>query len=419
MKESSHGSGSSLRHHKLRSLLVVSEVSLALVLLIGASLLIRTFVALRAVDPGFNAHRVWTAEMALNGPRYETTAGVAQVLRDGRERLDATPGVVAAAATNALPLVGGFGLPFSIVGKPPQDGPYTGGATYISVTPGYFDALGIPLLHGRDFAAGDTTGAQGVAIINQSMARRYWKNGENPIGQQIVIGHGIGPQFEEPARLIVGIVGDVRDMGLNLDPPPTMISPLAQLPDGMTQLNSKFAPFTWVVRTQQEPLTMTATLSEQLRKASGGLPVARVRSMEEVVSRSTARQDFNMLLLSIFGGSALLLAAIGIYGLMAYSVQQRTQEIGIRMAMGADRRRITGMVVWQGMRLALAGVVLGVGAAFWLSRLVASWLYGVKQWDPTVFVSVPLVLTAVALLAVWLPAQRAARLDPMEALRTE
>jgi ABC-type antimicrobial peptide transport system permease subunit len=208
-------------------------------------------------------------------------------------------------------------------------------------------------------------------------------------------------------------------MGLNLDPPPTMISPLAQLPDGMTQLNSKFAPFTWVVRTQQEPLTMTATLSEQLRKASGGLPVARVRSMEEVVSRSTARQDFNMLLLSIFGGSALLLAAIGIYGLMAYSVQQRTQEIGIRMAMGADRRRITGMVVWQGMRLALAGVVLGVGAAFWLSRLVASWLYGVKQWDPTVFVSVPLVLTAVALLAVWLPAQRAARLDPMEALRTE
>jgi ABC-type antimicrobial peptide transport system permease subunit len=156
-----------------------------------------------------------------------------------------------------------------------------------------------------------------------------------------------------------------------------------------------------------------------LRQASGGFPVARVRSMEEVVVRSTARQDFNMLLLSIFGGSALILAAIGIYGLMAYSVQQRTQEIGIRMAMGADRGRITKMVVWQGMRLTIIGVVVGVAAAFWLAKLVASLLYGVKQWDPLVFISVPLVLSGVALFAVWLPALRASKLNPMEALRTE
>jgi ABC-type antimicrobial peptide transport system permease subunit len=164
---------------------------------------------------------------------------------------------------------------------------------------------------------------------------------------------------------------------------------------------------------------MTNSVTETIRKASGGIPVARVRSMDEVVVRSTARQDFNMLLLSIFGGSALILAAIGIYGLMAYSVQQRTQEIGIRMAMGADAGRITRMVVWQGMRLTLAGVIIGLGASFALTRLIASWLYGVKQWDPAVFVSVPLLLSAIALAAVWLPAQRASKLNPMEALRTE
>jgi putative ABC transport system permease protein len=252
-----------------------------------------------------------------------------------------------------MPLMGGFGLPFTIVGRAhewPADG-----AGWMAVSPGYFDAFKIPLLRGRDFTDNDSGAAQGVALINEAMAKQFWKNGENPVGQQIVIGHGVGPEFEEPARLIVGIVGDVRDGGLNRNPEPKMIVPLAQMTDGLTELNSKVAPLTWVVRTRMSPLQMTPVLSEQLRKASGGLPVAHVRSMEEVVSRSTARQDFNMLLLSIFGGSALVLAAIGIYGLMAYSVQQRTQEIGIRMAMGADRRRITKMVVWQGMRLALEG----------------------------------------------------------------
>lgn len=419
MKESSRGSGASVGYKILRSLLVILEVATAVVLLMGASLLIRTFVALRGVDPGFDAHHVWTAEMALNGLQFEKTAGVAQLMRTGRERLLAKPGVVAAAATNALPLVGGFGLPFSIVGRPPQDGPYTGGAGYMSTTPGYFAAFRIPIIRGRDFTENDTAGSQLVAIINEAMARQYWKDGENPVGQQIVIGHGVGPEFEEPARLIVGIAGDVRDGGLNRQPRPMMISPLAQMTDGLTALNSKVAPLTWVVRTQGDPHATTATLTEVLREASGGFPVAHVRSMEEVVGASTARQDLNTLLLSIFGGSALVLAAIGIYGLIAYSVQQRTQEIGIRMAMGADRGRITKMVVWQGMQLTMAGVAIGVGAAFGLTNLIASLLYGVNRWDPAVFVSVPVILSAVALLAVWLPAVRASKLNPMAALRTE
>ena len=418
MKESSRGSGSSLRHNKMRSLLVISEVALALVPLVGASLLIRTFVALRAVDPGFNAHNVWTCEMALNGPRFEKTAGVAQVIRAGRERLNAVPGVITAAATNSMPLVGGFGLPFIIVGKP-LNGPATGGAGWMAVSPGYFDAFKIPLVRGRDFTDNDTAASQGVAMINEAMAKEFWKNGENPVGQQIIIGKGVGPEFEEPARLIVGIVGDVRDGGLNRNPGSKMIVPLAQMTDGLTELNSKVAPISWVVRTRFDPHQMTATLTEQLRQASGGFPVARVRSMEEVVGKSTAKQDFTMLLFTIFGGSALVLAAIGIYGLMAYSVQQRTQEIGIRMAMGADRGRITKMVVWQGMRLTIVGVVIGVVPALLLAHLIASQLYGVKDWDPAVFIAVPLVLSGVALFAVWLPALRASKLNPMDALRTE
>jgi len=317
-----------------------------------------------------------------------------------------------------MPRGGGFGLPFIIVGKP-LNGPSTGGAGWMAVSPGYFDAFKIPIVRGRDFRENDTAGSQGVAIINEAMAKEFWKKGEDPVGQQIIIGHGVGPEFEEPARLIVGIVGDVRDGGLNRNPGSKMAIPLAQMTDGLTELNSKVAPISWVVRTRLEPHQMTASLTEQLRQSSGGFPVARVRTMEEVVVRSTARQDFNMLLLTIFGGSALVLAAIGIYGLMAYSVQLRTQEIGIRMAMGADRKRIIRMVVWQGMRLTIVGVVIGIGAALALTHLISSLLYGVKNWDPLVFASVPLVLSAVALAAVWLPAMRAARLNPVEALRTE
>ena len=418
MKEGSSRAGFGLRQSKARSLLIVSEVALALVLLVGAALLIRTFIALRAVNPGLDAHNVLIMDMALTGTRYEKTAGVAQLVRDGRERVAAIPGVMGVTVTNSLPLEGGFGLPFIVVGRP-LTGPSTGGAEWKAVSPDYFKVFKIPVLRGRDFTVNDDAAAPGVTLINQAMAREFWKKDEDPLGQQIIIGKGVGPEFEEPARTIVGIVGDVRDGGLNRDPGSLMIVPLAQMTDGLTLLNSKVAPVTWVVRTRLEPHQAVAAVTDQLRNASGGFPVARVRTMDEVVVNSTARQDFNMLLLTLFGAAALVLAAIGIYGLMAYSVEQRIQEIGIRMALGADRGRIRGMVVWQGMRLALIGVALGVGAAFGLTRLIASFLFGVKSWDPAVFVTVPIVLSAVALLAVWLPATRASRLDPMRALRIE
>jgi putative ABC transport system permease protein len=418
LKDSSNRSGTSMRHGKARALLVISEVSLALVLLIGSALLIRTFVALHAVNPGFDGHNVLTMEMSLTGPRFEKTAGVAQLSHDGRQRLNAIPGVEDSAFTCCLPIQGQFGLPFTIVGKPvdPSKGPP--GAGWMSASPDYYKLFRIPVLRGREFTDQDTAGAPGVALINEALAKQFFPK-ENPVGQQIVIGHTVGPEFEEPARQIVGVVANTHDGGLSRDPGPLMIVPDAQVTDGMTKLNAGIVPLRWVVRTQRDPRQLTQVITEQLRQASGGFSVSRVKLMEEVVSRSTSRESFNMMLLTIFGGVALVLAGIGIYGLMAYSVEQRTQEMGIRMALGADRGVIRKLVVWHGMRLALVGVVLGIGAAFGLTRFLASFLFGVKTWDPIVFVAVPLILTGVALLAVWLPATRASKLNPMVALRVE
>ncbi|HEX4038511.1 MAG TPA: ABC transporter permease [Acidobacteriaceae bacterium] len=419
LKESSNRSGTGLRHNKARSLLVISEVSLALILLIGAALLIRTFLALRQVNPGFDPRHILTLEMSLTGDQFRKTAGVAQVSHDGRERLNAIPGVEVSAFTCCLPLEGGYGLPFNIIGRAPAPkSPYNGGAGWMSASPGYFSVFHIPILRGRDFTEQDTGSAPLVVLINQTMAKKYWPKND-PVGQQLLIGKGVGPQFTEGPRQIIGVVGDIRDGGLNRDPRPLMIVPVAQVTDGMTALNSNIGPLVWIVRTHGDPHQYISAITEQLRQASGGFPVGRVRPMTEVVTQSTASEDFNMLLLSIFGASALVLAAIGIYGLMAYSVQQRTQEMGIRMALGADRSRIRSLVVWHGMRLALTGLVIGIGAAFGLTRFISSFLFGVKSWDPLVFATVPIVLAAVALLAVWMPATRASRLDPQQALRVE
>ncbi len=417
LKDSSNRSGTGFRQSKVRSLLVISEISLAMVLLIGASLLIRTFLALHKVSAGFDSHNVLTLQMSLTGDRFQKTAGVAQLVRDGRERLNAIPGIETSASVSCLPMDSNIGMNFLVAGRPVDD-PLRNIVDWVSASAGYLDVFKIPLLRGRNFTDHDVAGAQGVVLINESMAKKYWPK-EDPVGQQIIIGKGVGPEYAEPPREIIGIVGDTHNDGPGREPRPQMIVPQAQVTDGMTALTARMYPVTWVVRTHTDPHQLIPVISEQLRQASGGFPVAQVRSMDEVVAGTTARESFNMLLLSIFGASALVLASIGIYGLMAYSVQQRTQEMGIRMALGADRSRIRNLVVWQGMQLTIAGVVVGAGAAFGLTRLIASLLFGVKSWDPTVFVTVPVVLAAVALLAVWLPATRASRLDPIEALRVE
>jgi putative ABC transport system permease protein len=417
LKESSGRSGTGFRQNKARSLLVVTEMALALILLIAAALLIRTYVALRAVDPGFDRHNVLTMQMSLDSPRFEKTIGLAELIRDGIPRIQALPGVEAASTTCCLPLEGSYGLPFIIAGRP-LEGPSNGGGRWRSISAGYFEVFRIPILRGRGFTARDDASAPPVVIISQAMAKRFWPKSD-PLNDRLIIGRGVGPEFEEPARQIVGVAGDSHDDGLNRNPRPTMYVPAAQVPDGVTALDSRLLPLIWVVRTRVPPYSLSEPIQTALREASGGLPVARIRSMDEVAARSTARQDFNMLLLSVFAGAALLLAAIGIYGLMAYSVAQRTQEIGIRMALGAETGDVRRMVVFQGMTLALIGVAVGIAAALGLSRLIASFLFGVKAWDPVVFVTVPLLLSLVALLAVWLPARRATRIDPLDALRYE
>jgi len=273
-------------------------------------------------------------------------------------------------------------------------------------------------LRGRGFTNQDASGATPVAVINQAMAKQYWPKGD-PLADQIIIGKGVGPEFDEPARQIVGVVSDVRDNGLNSNPGFTMYIPQAQLPDGINVLNVRLIPLAWIVRTRVEPHTLIPVIQKELSDVSGGLAVTPIRTMDEVVARSTANTDFNTLVLTIFAGTALLLAAIGIYGLMAYSVEQHTQEIGIRLALGAEYGTVRNMVVFQGMRLAIAGVIIGLGSAFGLTKLIASFLYGVKARDPAVFIAVPLLLAAVALVAVWLPAQRATRVSPVDALRSE
>ena len=417
LKESSGRSGTGFRQNKARSVLVVIEVALALVLLIGSALLIRTAVALSYVDPGFDASNVLTMRMSLTGPRFQKSEAVAQLVRDGVERLRALPGVVTASATCCVPLEGGYGLPFKIVGRK-SDGPFDGGGSWNTVSPGYFKVFRIPVRQGRSFVDRDDSHAPGVVIINESMAKEFWPK-SSPIGERLIIGRGVMREFaDEPERQIIGVVADSRDNGLNSDPGAKMFIPQAQLPDLANALNVRLTPIAWVVRTQMEPHALSSAIQEQLRQATG-LPVSNVRSMAEVRSRSTSQEQFNMWLMTVFGASALLLAAIGIYGLMAYSVEQRTQEIGIRLALGAQVTQVKNMVVLQGMRLAVVGVILGVAAAFGLARVIATFLFGVTARDPMVFVGVPVVLTLVALLAVWIPARRASRVDPIIALRYE
>jgi putative ABC transport system permease protein len=418
LNESSNRSGVGFRSGRLRSVLVVSEMALALILVVGAALLIRTFRNLQSVDPGFDTHNVLTMAMSINADRFQKTAGVAQIVRDGTERLTGLPGVTSAAAACCLPLQGGFGMSFDIVGRPKGNDPSTGGAGISTVSWSYFDTFKVPVVRGRSFTEHDDGAAPGVVIINAAMAKEFWPKGD-PLVDQLLIGAGAGPVFKEPPRQIIGIVGDMRNGGLDQDPVSTMYIPIAQMSDKVTALNSRIAPLWWIVRTRVEPSTLIKPTAVALREATGGLPVGHVRTMNEIAISTISRQRFSMLLLTIFGSSALLMAAIGIYGFMAYSVQQRTQELGIRMALGAQGANIRNMVVRQGMVLAGIGVVIGIGGALGLTRLLADFLFGVKAWDPAAFVATPLLLSAVALLAVWIPAYRATRVDPVTALRFE
>ncbi|HKA00055.1 MAG TPA: FtsX-like permease family protein, partial [Candidatus Solibacter sp.] len=269
----------------------------------------------------------------------------------------------------------------------------------------------------RFFTDRDTS-VGSVAVISQSMARKYWPNG-NPIGERITIDKYLGPDFAAPPREIVGVAGDVRDLAMNKEPMPIVYIPQSQVPNGMARIDAAVLPLTWAIRTAAEPHLLRKEIQRALKEASGGLAVAGVRSMKEVVSKSTARINFMTILLTAFAGISLLLAAIGVYGLMAFSVGQRRREIGIRVALGATSDSVVKMVLWQGIRLAIAGIVFGILLSFDLARYMQTLIYGVKPMDPAVILESILTLLIVAVVAIFVPASRASKIDPMVALRYE
>jgi len=419
LKETSGRSGTGLKQNRARAGLVVSEMALAVILLTGAALMIRTFLGLRSAPTGFDAHNVITMQTSLAGGKYDSTAREENMIRQVAQRIEALPGVQFAAATPMLPVEGGIDLPFVIDGRALDKGnPFHGDEQWRFVTAHYFSAFRVPLMKGRVFDERDTGKSERVVIVNQAFAKKYWPDGD-PVGKTITIGKGVGPQFEEPSRQIVGIVGNVRESSYGDNIQPVMYVPQGQITEGLTKLANSVIPLAWAIRTATDPSALSNAIQHQFLAVDGQLAVSRIRTMEQVVSESSARQNFNTLLLTIFAGIALLLAAIGIYGLMSYTVEQRTQEIGIRLALGAGGSDMLAMIVRQGMLLASIGLVIGLGAAFGLARVLEKLLVGVKTTDPIAYATVTLTLVAVALIATIVPALRATRIDPLNALRYE
>jgi predicted permease len=400
-----------------RSFLVIAEVALALVLVTGATLLIRTFSGLRSVNPGLNPHNVLVLETSLAGGTFDSTAKVDQFVRQMTPRLGALPSVQTAASAVMLPLNGNdVDLPFNIAGRPASKSGYDGDEQWRSVSAHYFRSLQIPLMRGRVFTESDSGSAPPVVIINQAMVKKYWK-GQDPVGQVIVIGKGLGPQFEDPPRQVVGVVGTVRETGLDAVDEGVMYVPQGQVPEGITKLAAGLIPLSWAIRTAGDPMALRAAVEREFRAVDGMITPSHVRTMDQMIAESLSRQNFNALLLTIFAAIALLLAAIGIYGLMSYSVEQRMQEIGIRVALGASRADVLRLMVLQGMKLAAIGIVLGLAASYGATRLLATLLFGVKANDPSTFIAVAAIVAIVAMVASMVPARRAAGVAPSVALR--
>jgi predicted permease len=422
LKEGSRGS--SAGHRRLRSLLVVSEVAAALVLLAGAGLMLRTVRSLGGVDPGFDPARVLTFSVGLSPANTSSSARILQTFDQTVERIRNVPGVRSAGVTSLIPLAGSDNeIPFYVTGRPR---PTTQGdmlwALLYATDPGYLKAMDIPLLRGRYIGPQDMRRGSHVAVIDEVMARAVFPK-EDPIGKSIMVADlsgTLGPEVAAPME-IVGVVGHVSHWGLDSDAAGPVRNelylPLSQVPEQF--MKGIAASSTFVVRTAGDPLAALPAVRRAVLEAGNDQPVYGVQTLERIVSNSIADRRFSMLLLGIFAALALLLAAVGIYGVISYTVAQRTREIGIRMALGAGRFDVLKVVVAQGMAPVLAGLAIGLAASFGLTRLMAGMLYGVKAGDPVTLIGVALVLAAVALVATLVPARRAATVAPVVALRYE
>ena len=409
LKEGGRGGSAGAARSRMRAALVVSEVALSLMLLVGAGLLIKSFRQLVTTDPGYSPERVLAVRVALSTTRFADDDSRAAYFREAVARIEGLAGVEAAGVTRLLPLGPNDSFnTFNIAGRPPFAPGDRRGARSYAVSPGYFRALSVPVLRGRAFAASDVRNSEPVILINEALARRYFA-GEEPLGQHILIDDANDHPL--PPRQIVGVVGNVHFEGLNAEERMEYYVPFDQAPETSAEV---------IVRAKGEDAAAVApAVRSALKGVDPNILVWETRTMDELVGRSVAPQRFNVVLLGLFAALAVLLAAVGIYGVLSYTVTQRTHEIGIRMALGARGRDVVRMVVRHGMLLALVGLAVGLAGALALTRLMAGLLYRVSATDPLVFAAVSLLLLLVSLVSCVVPARRATKVDPMTALRHE
>ena len=407
MKESGRGTAGSTRHTRLRHALIVTEVALSVVLLAGAGLLFRSFMRLQSVNAGFTAQQVLTAQLSPAGPRFQQDDSYSAFYEQVLERVRTIPGVTSAGTINTLPLAGGPTIAFRVEGRPILPVDRWVPTNMRSVSPDYFNTMNIPVLQGRSFTPEDRTGPRRL-LINQALAQRDFPN-EDPVGKRITLGNT--DENNQPIWFeIIGVTANVRSQELREEAPPELYFSAAQIP---------FSKVAVVVRSTVEPESLAPALRQAVAEVDRTVPVADVRTMEHIVSESVTQPRFNLFLLGLFGGIALLLSAAGIYGVTAYTVTQRTHEMGIRLALGAQVSDVLKLVLGQGMAVIGIGLVIGLAASFALMRLMRSLLFGVGENDPLTFAAITLVLLLVALLACYIPARRATKVDPMIALRYE
>ncbi|MGB6130586.1 MAG: ABC transporter permease [Acidobacteriaceae bacterium] len=403
--------------HLAQRLLIIGEVAMSLVLLMGATLLLTTFWNLVNTSPGFQTRNVLTFKNSFTNAQAATSAQFGLRLKELTSSIEALPGVESAAAIGGLPTQLTPNMPFAVIGRPANQSNAGGSADYLPVTKDIFRTLGIPVITGRPFTSADTHGTMPVVIVNEEFARTYFGK-QSPIGRQIEIGAGMGPVDEDQIRQIVGVVGNVKQDGLDQPAPASMYLPASQLPDVMTQLQNTLLGECWVVRTQSARLDVLSAIRKTFMQ-NAHAPLLSVESMEEVIDASVAQQRFSMILLCGFGLISLALGAAGLYGVMSYNVARQTKEIGVRMALGARRGDVAGMVLRDASTLVGIGLAIGIAASLLGGKILGSLLFGVKPRDPTALGAASGVLLLTALFAAWWPARRAARVEPMEALRWE
>jgi putative ABC transport system permease protein len=404
LKEGGRSSTVGTRRNRLRNGLVIAEVALALVLLSGAGLLIKSFARLQNVNPGFNPRNALTFEVSLPKMQYPDDSSIVRFNNEAQRRIAALPGVQAVGFSTILPLAGtNSDSSFAIEGRPSDKNNPSPDEERREVSPDYFRALGTPLIRGRLFTDADNSDAPLVIIVNQTFAKKFWPN-EDALGKRIVM----GSMSDDPKWItIVGIVGDMRHFGLDVDPKPEMYVPFAQ---------SAYFTTIYVVRSNQDPRTLVPAIQREIQAIDPALPLANVRTFENVIGDSVAPRRLSVVLLGVFAGVAVLLASVGIYGVMSFLVVQRTHEIGVRMALGAQRSDVLKLVLVRSLKLISAGTLIGLVVALMSTHTLRALLYSVSAFDTATFALVTILLGAVALAASYLPAMRATRADPMVVL---